>query len=50
LPDRAEMNSAIVRRCKRVVRLRTLNERLNGGVPMPAASIYLPLGDTRSRR
>jgi hypothetical protein len=29
MPDRAEVNSAIVRCCTRVVPLRTVNERLN---------------------
>ena len=35
LPNRAEMNSAIVRRRTRVVPLGTVNGKLNGGVRMP---------------
>jgi hypothetical protein len=35
LPNRAEMNSAIVRRHARVVPVGTVNGKLNGGVPMP---------------
>jgi len=41
MPDRAEMNPAIVRLCKRVVPLRTVNGSLNGGARMPD-DLYLP--------
>src|SRR5262249_21920030 len=37
LPDRAELNSAIVRRRARVVPLRTVNEKLNVGLLAPPA-------------
>jgi hypothetical protein len=48
LPNRAEMNSAIVRRRTRVVPLGTVNGKLNGGVRMPRSSDralrHYPLG------
>jgi hypothetical protein len=46
MPDRAEVNSAIVRCCTRVVPLRTVNERLNRDA-MPDGQWCWPLFSLR---
>jgi hypothetical protein len=43
MPDRAEVNSAIVRCCTRVLPLRTVNERLNRDAMPDGANWHPPL-------
>ena len=49
LPNRAEMNSAIVRPRTRVVPLGTVNGKLNGGVRMPETLFTYRNGKGRAR-